>query len=68
MPAAARRGVRAIAAGEYHSLALTTEGRVVAWGCGGKSVSECDVPASARRGVRAVAVGYFHGIALKLGP
>ena len=27
--------VTAIAAGEYHSLALKEDGSVIAWGCGG---------------------------------
>jgi alpha-tubulin suppressor-like RCC1 family protein len=66
VPASARHGVSAIAASEYHDLALGKDGRVVAWGCDGDSdLGQCDVPASARRGVSAIAVGDYHSLALK---
>ena len=68
VPPAARQGVRAIAAGDYHSLALTKDGRVVAWGCDRDSgAGQCSVPAAARRGVRAIAAGTNHSLALKDG-
>jgi alpha-tubulin suppressor-like RCC1 family protein len=47
------------------SLALTKDGSVAAWGCGGRGdFGQCHVPASARRGVTAIAAGYFHSLAL----
>jgi alpha-tubulin suppressor-like RCC1 family protein len=40
-------GVTAIAAGAHHSLALKSDGTVVAWGCGGifPPHKQCSVPA-----------------------
>jgi len=62
VPAAARSGVTAIAAGTFHSLALKKDGSVVAWGCVGPPdaiihFGQCRVPASARSGVIAIAAG-----------
>ena len=58
----------AIAASEFHSLALRKDGSVVAWGCDTSTDNgECDVPASAKRGVRAISAGDYHSLALKLG-
>ena len=38
----------AIAAGRYHSLALKSDGSVLAWGCGsGNDYGQCSVPAGA---------------------
>jgi PASTA domain/Regulator of chromosome condensation (RCC1) repeat len=74
VPAAAQSGVTAIAAGLYHSLALRSDGSVVAWGCtGGTSTippqpsdyGQCNVPAAASSGVTAIAAGFFHSLALK---
>src|SRR5207248_2700396 len=46
VPAAAGSGVAAIAAGDFHSAALTKAGGVIAWGCGsGRDVGQCNVPA-----------------------
>ena len=47
VPAAAKSGVIAIAAGYAHSLALKRDGSVVAWGCtrlAGANVGQCDAP------------------------
>jgi hypothetical protein len=62
-------GVTAIAAGTYHSLALKSDGTVVAWGCGtafGNSgdYGQCRVP-SGLSGVTAIAAGFFHSLALR---
>jgi alpha-tubulin suppressor-like RCC1 family protein len=57
--------VTAIAAGTYHSLALKSDGTVVAWGCGrGVDLGQCSVPAGLS-GVTAIAAGSYHSLALK---
>ncbi len=53
--------VIAIAAGWYHSLAVTGEGKVVAWGSNARGLT--DVPARLS-GVTAVAAGQYHSLAL----
>ena len=53
--------VVAIAAGESHSLALTAEGRVVAWG--GNYYGQTNVP-SGLSNVVAIAAGWYHSLAL----
>ena len=53
--------VIAIAAGWYHSLAVTGEGRVVAWGSSARGLTS--VP-SRLTGVTAVAAGQYHSLAL----
>src|SRR5216684_561096 len=53
---------QAIAAGGYHSLALKSDGTVVAWGCDGSG--ESTVPANLT-GVIAIAAGELHSLALK---
>ena len=62
IPVTARNCV-AIAAGEEHCLALTAEGRVVAWG--NNDVGQTSVPASALTDVVKIAAGPFSSIALK---
>jgi Regulator of chromosome condensation (RCC1) repeat len=64
VPAAATSGVTAIAAGDFHSLALKEDGSVVAWGCGA-DFGQCTVPVAAASGVTAIAAGYAHSLALK---
>jgi hypothetical protein len=57
--------VRAVAAGDGHSLALRGDGTVAAWGCaGGFDYGQCGVP-SGLSGVRAVAAAYYHSLAVK---
>jgi hypothetical protein len=62
IPASARNCV-AIAAGEEHCLALTAEGRVVAWG--NNDVGQTSVPVAALTDVVKIAAGPFSSIALK---
>jgi hypothetical protein len=62
IPASARNCV-AIAAGEEHCLALTAEGRVVAWG--NNDVGQTSVPVAALTDVVKIAAGFFSSIALK---
>ena len=54
----------AIVAGGLHSLALTRDGSVVAWGCGGGNPSDdfgqCRVPTAASHHVIAIAAGSAH--------
>ncbi|SPE56912.1 exported hypothetical protein [Verrucomicrobia bacterium] len=51
-----------IAAGSYHSLALKSDGTVVAWG--DNSTGETNIPADATN-VVAIATGFSHNLALK---
>jgi alpha-tubulin suppressor-like RCC1 family protein len=53
--------VIAIAAGWYHSMAVTGEGKVVAWGSSARGLT--DVPPGLS-GVTAVAAGQYHSLAL----
>jgi alpha-tubulin suppressor-like RCC1 family protein len=55
-------GVTAIAAGGYHSLALRSNGSVVAWGY--NFYQETNVPATLTNGT-AVVAGLFHSLALR---
>jgi hypothetical protein len=55
-------GVRAIAAGAFHTVALKRDGTVVAWGANGNG--ETNVPAGLRD-VMAIAAGNEHTLALK---
>jgi len=55
-------GVQAIGAGDYHSLAVRTNGTVVAWG--DNSEGQCQPPANLTNAV-AVAGGGAHSLAIK---
>ncbi|WP_313731995.1 S-layer homology domain-containing protein [Cohnella nanjingensis] len=63
MPTGAQSGVVAIAAGGDHSLALKTDGFVVAWG--DNVDGQTTVPTGAQSGVVAIAAGGGHSLALK---
>jgi alpha-tubulin suppressor-like RCC1 family protein len=54
--------MKAIAAGGEHSLALRTNGTVLAWG--GNTHGQTNVPADLSN-VTAIAAGYYHSVALK---
>ena len=56
-------GVKAIAGGGSHSLALKEDGSVVAWGYNGDG--RATVPDGASSGVKAIAGGTAHSLALK---
>src|SRR5207237_7471250 len=56
--------VTAVAAGEYHSLALKRDGTVVAWGCGANTPGQCSVP-SGLSGVTAIAAGTDQSLAVR---
>jgi Domain of unknown function (DUF1963)/Regulator of chromosome condensation (RCC1) repeat len=65
------RGVVAVAAGDFHSLALTVDGAVLAWGLNSAGeVGRDYIPAGPvavpelQRGVRAIAAGGYHSLAL----
>ncbi|WP_168118643.1 S-layer homology domain-containing protein [Paenibacillus sp. HB172176] len=57
------RGITAIAAGYYHSLAINAKGGVIAWG--GNDDLQSTVPEEAKSDVIAVAAGGSHSLALK---
>jgi hypothetical protein len=57
-------GITAIAAGEAHTLALGSNGKVFAWG-GDDTYGPSTVPAAALSGVTAIAAGFGHSLALK---
>jgi len=67
--------VAALAGGEYHSLALLTEGTVMAWGANGHgqlgdgntTASPVPVAVSGLSGVTAIAAGESHSLALLSG-
>ncbi len=62
MPVAAQTGVVSIAAAFDHTLALKTDGTVIAWG--NNALGQTNVPPGLT-GVRSVAAGYGHSVALK---
>jgi len=55
--------VRAIAGGEFHTVALKNDGSVVAWG--NNYSGQTTVPVAARSGVTAIAAGFGYTVALK---
>ena len=55
--------VKAIAGGDYHSLALRSDGSVLAWGLNNEG--QINVP-SGLANVKAIAAGNAHGLALKV--
>jgi alpha-tubulin suppressor-like RCC1 family protein len=55
-------GVKAVAAGLSHSLALKEDGTVVGWGQ--NSYGQLDIPAGLTN-VKAISAGQYHGMALK---
>lgn len=58
-------GATTVAAGQNHSLALKTDGTVVAWGCGGaQNVGHCSVP-DGLSGVTAIDADQWDSLALK---
>ena len=63
VPVSAQSGVRAIAAGTWHTVALKTDGSVLAWGSNDQG--QATVPVAAQSGVTAIAAGHFHTLALK---
>jgi hypothetical protein len=56
--------VTAVAAGQWHSLALRSNGTVAAWGCGRQDNGQCSVPRGLSD-VTAVAAGGRHSLGLK---
>ncbi len=61
-PPAGLSNVVAIAAGDYHSLALKSDGTVVGWGYNGDGQT---TPPAGLTGVVAIAAGFYHSLALK---
>lgn len=67
VPWTVESGVKAIAAGDNHVVALKTDGSIVTWGFvwNGSGYGPSSVPAEARNGVVAVAAGNHNSAALK---
>jgi hypothetical protein len=57
-------GVTAVAAALGHSMALKSDGTVIAWGCRFNDHGQCGVP-SGLTGVTAIAAGSYHSLAVK---
>jgi len=55
----------AVGAGQWHTLALRTDGTMRAWGW--NNDGQCNIPDSAKSGVFAIAGSAFHTIALTVG-
>jgi len=53
-----------IAAGNFHSLGIKSDGHVVAWGGGGNNYGQSNVPPGLSQ-VVAIAAGDYHSLALK---
>ena len=63
IPANARMGVSQIAAGNGFSMALKSDGRLIAWGK--NNLGQVTVPVSATTGIAQIAAGDNHGLALR---
>ncbi|MEI6356309.1 MAG: Ig-like domain-containing protein [Verrucomicrobiota bacterium] len=63
VPPAAMTGVKAMAVGFGHTLALKNDGSVLAWG--DDRQGQTNTPIGARTGVKAVAAGNGHSVALR---
>jgi alpha-tubulin suppressor-like RCC1 family protein len=63
VPVAAQSGVVAIAAGGAHTVALKSDGSVLAWGR--HNEGQTNVPIAAQSGVTAIAAGELRTVALK---
>ena len=61
-PPSGLTGVKAIAAGQHHSLALKSDGTVVAWGWNDSGQAS---PPSGLTDVQAIDAGDYHSLALK---
>jgi alpha-tubulin suppressor-like RCC1 family protein len=63
VPIAAQSGVKAIASGLAHTVALKNDGSVLAWGR--NDYGQATVPPAAQNGVTAIAAGLYHAVALR---
>ncbi len=63
VPAAASNSVVQVSAGNYHVLALRSDGIIVAWG--NENYGNLDIPVAASNSVVSVAAGYYFSMALR---
>jgi len=63
IPDEVENNVTEISAGYFHSLALTRDGQVIAWG--DNTYGQCNIPLDAQNNIIAISAGQTHSMALR---